>query len=154
MLYAPFELVLISILVNNTDFTLSKFRFLIFTKSKLLSLFSYFIVQVFLSCCAPCTALLPYCDLWPCLCLLVLLLTTLKWVIFPHLLDFLPYARHSLWVPCTTILEICYQFLLIYIVCVLPTMVLFCLSLLIESDSFMSLILPNTAFSTLCSSTL
>ena len=78
ILQCPFWLEHDSILVNDTDFTLSKLRCLIFTNSKLLSLFSHYIVQWFSSCWTSCTVLLPLDDLWPCLCLCMVLHTVLN----------------------------------------------------------------------------
>ena len=56
IIHTFFWLVLDSILVNITDFTLSKFRYLILTKPKLLPFFSHSIVQGPSSCCISCTA--------------------------------------------------------------------------------------------------
>ena len=73
-----------------------KFRYLISTASKLLSLFSCSIVQGSLSHYTSCTAFCLYGDIWPCPCLWVLLQTVVKRFIFPHPLHFLPYAGHCL----------------------------------------------------------
>ena len=67
-----FWLELDSNLENTTGFTLSKFKYLIFTKSKLLSLFSHFIAVGYSVCWTSCTALPSHSDIWPCLYLYIL----------------------------------------------------------------------------------
>ena len=59
-----------------------------------------------------------------------------------------------LWVPCTTIFTVLYQLLLIYSVPFWLLWPWFLPTLLIKLSSFTSLILSNTAFWTLCASTL
>ena len=83
-----FCLLLTSRLVYRPNFTLSKLRYLIYTKSKLLSLLSGPIVQGASSCWTSCTALLPHGDLWSCLCLCMVLQTALKCFILPHQMHF------------------------------------------------------------------
>ena len=92
----PFCLVLVSSLLNITSFTSSKLRYLIFTESEILSLLSHSYVQVSLPCWTACTALLPCANLWPFLCIGLVLWTALKWFILPHPLYFLPYTGHYL----------------------------------------------------------
>ena len=89
-------LVLDSNLVNIIDFMLSKFKYLIGTELKLLSLLLQSIVQGFLSCWTSCTTVIAHGDFWHCLCFCVLLQIALKWFIFPHPLHLLPYAGNSL----------------------------------------------------------
>ena len=87
-------LVLISNLVNITNLTLSKLKYMILTESKFLPL--SFCLLVLGSC--PCrnmwTALFLCGDLWLCLSLCVLLHTALQLLPFQHLLHILTYARH------------------------------------------------------------
>ena len=105
-----FWLVLNSNFVNITNFTLSKFKYLIFTKLKLLSLSSHSIMQGSSSCCTSCIALFSHSDLWPCLCFCILLQTTPLQI---GSFSFIPYVWHCFWVPSTTIFIVFYYFLLL-----------------------------------------
>ena len=80
-------------LVNDTKFTLSKTKYLIFIKSRFLSLFLHFNLQAFWTSC---TVLLSHGDLWTCLCLCIPLQTVKKCFIFPCPLHVLTYTGHCL----------------------------------------------------------
>ena len=85
--------VLDSNLEKITDFTWSKFKYLIFSESKILPLSSCFLVWGS-SYWTLWTALYLCGDLWPCLCLCVFLHSAFNWFPFPHLLHVLPYTGH------------------------------------------------------------
>ena len=69
-----------SSLVSMIDFILSKLRYLVFTKSKLLSLF-FTAGQDSSSCWTSCIDLPLLNHLWPCCCLCIILQTALKWLV-------------------------------------------------------------------------
>ena len=77
-----FSLVLDSSLLNITYFTLSKLRYLVFTESKLVSLFSHSIVQGSSLYWTLYTALLPLCVLCHFSNSLIILQTALKCLVF------------------------------------------------------------------------
>ena len=92
MLCVPFWLVLNSSLVNITDFTWSKLRYLIFTKSKLRLFCSHSSRQGSSSCWnlvkQHATLMYPLACHWLC----IELHTTLTWLCLPQLAHILPYA--------------------------------------------------------------
>ena len=103
----PFWLMLNSSFLNIKDFTLSELRYMIFTKSKLLSFCSCSGGQGFSSCWTSCTNPPLFGNLWPCSCLCADLHTTLKWLALPQLLDILPCVGNFLWeMPCTAIFAV------------------------------------------------
>ena len=141
-------------LVNIADSTLSKLRYLIFTKSKPLSVISHSILKRSSSYCTSCTALLPHADLWPCLCLCMVLQTILKWFILPHP----PHFCHMPFCFCGYPMLQYLQFSTILFSLPLPFHCLIlpclCLYLLTESNSFASLKLSSTSLCAICASTL
>ena len=152
---ALFWLALDSNLAKITDFTLSKFNYIIFTRSKFLPLSSCPLVWDSSSCWISCTALLLCGDLLPCVCLCILLYTALNWFTFPDPLYFLPYAMYQFCgYPVPKYLQFPTNFFSFTLSLFCLFWSSFCLSLLIESNCFVSLTLSNTAFCTVCASTL
>ena len=144
-------LVLNSSLVN-TNFTLSKLKCLIFTNSKLLSLFSCSIIQGSTSFWTSSPGSLHHCDLCPCLCLCVVLQTAL-----------ISSSDRAYCTSCHTggtpsFSPLCYNiyssvlFFFLSLSFFLPIIAIFYVFLLTESHSFSYLILSNTSFLDLCGS--
>ena len=132
-------------MVNITDFTLSKFRYLISTKSRLLSLFSHSIVHVPSSCCTSFTSSIVSAFGY-----------TYRLLSLVHISTFTAFlALHRpflLYVPCHTIFEVFYKFLIIYIVH-FAYYDMFCPSFFTESNSIIPLILSSISFCALCAFT-
>ena len=106
------------LVLNVTNLTLSKLRYLLFAMSKLPSLDS---IPHPAGLCALTYHLID--NLWLCCCLCVALQTALKWLVLLHLLHVLHYAGYSLFkVPCTTIFVALYNIILI-----LPETIMFLL---------------------------
>ena len=143
MIAVPFWLVLSSNLVNITDFTLLNFKYPIFTESKT-PLLSHCSCVYGSSSCILWTAFFLWGDFWLCLWFCVLLHTTSKWFIFPHMPHILPYAGHCF---CGCVILQYLQFPVVFLsfilslCCLLPFQPGLCLSL-IESKSFTSLMFP------------
>ena len=140
-------------LVKITDFTLSKFKYLIFTKLRFLPLSPY--PLVYSSFWTSCTALLFWGDLWPCLSLCHTPAYCFEVIHLPTSTPFLPYAWHCLsGCPVPQYLQFATNFFTFTLFLWYLFWTDFCLSLLIESKSYASLILSNTAVCILCTSTL
>ena len=147
---ALFWLVFDSSFVNITDYTLSKLRYLIFFKSKLLSFCSHSGGQGSSSYRISYTDLSLFNNLWPWHCLFADQHSTLKWLAYHDCHIILQYAEHCLW-GCH-VLQYLQLLITLFLFCL--ALSCFCLSCLIKSNYLSSLIWPCNSFWTLWASTL